>query len=365
MDNSLLYKISLTLLPNIGSVLAKNLVAYCGSAEAVFSETKASLAKIPGIGPTRANDIVTASVFSLAEKEIRFLENNDIEPLFYLDDDYPKRLSHFEYSPVMLYYKGAATLNHTRTVGIVGTRKPTERGKKITEKIIEDLSPYDVHIISGLAYGVDGCAHKKSVELNIPTIGVMGNGHDNIYPTEHRSLAKKMQLHGGLLTEFCSDSKPDKANFPMRNRIIAALSDALIIIESKENGGSIISAEYANEYNKDVFAVPGRVDDELSQGCNKLIKQHKAYLLESAKDLVYIMRWEELDKSKSVQTTLFPEVNDQEKKILDHLMVKRESSVDEIIIALQMPSSAVSASLLGLEFKGLIRALPGKRYMMG
>jgi DNA processing protein len=352
------------MVPNIGPVLGKNLISYCGSAEAVFEEKKPALSKIPGIGPMKAQDILDAEVLSHAEAEIKFLEKNEIKPLFYLDEAYPRRLVHYDYCPIMLYYKGNANLNPHRTVAIVGTRKPTEQGKIITEKIVEQLKQYDVHIISGLAYGVDGCAHKKAVEQSMYTVGVMGNGHDNIYPSEHRDLARKMIKHGGLITEFCSETKPDRANFPMRNRVIAAMSDAVIVIESKESGGSIITAEFANEYNKDVFAIPGRPSDISSKGCNALIKKTKAHLMESVEDLVYIMRWDDADKKKTVQTSLFFDLTDEEQKIIDFIRHKKEASVDSIIYELNLPSSTISSQLLGLEFKGLVRSLPGSRYIL-
>lgn len=364
MKNDLLHKIALTLVPNIGPVLSKNLISYCGSAEAVFSEKLSALSKIPGIGSSRAEDIKSADVLSRADEELKFIEKNEIKALFYLDEDYPRRLIHFDYCPIILYYKGSHNLNAHRTVGIVGTRKPSEYGKMNTEKIVEALKSYDATIVSGLAYGVDGIAHKKSVEYKIPTIGVMGNGLDLIYPAEHREVARKMIEHGGLLTEFCSKTKPDRVNFPMRNRIIAALSDAVIVIESKASGGSIITAEFANEYFKDVFAFPGKSSDELSAGCNSLIKRNKAHLIESVEDLVYVMRWEELDKKKNIQSSLFIELTEEEHKIAEFIRSKKEVGIDELTYGLAMSSSSLASVLLGMEFKGALRTLPGKRYMM-
>lgn len=362
--NDLLYKIALTMVPNIGPVLSKNLISYCGSAEAVFKQKKTALSKIPGIGIAKVNDILNADVISRAEQEMQFIEKQKIKAISYSDESYPWRLKHFEYCPTVLYYKGCQDLNPMRTVAIVGSRRPSERGKMITEKIIESLYAYNVVIVSGLAYGVDGCAHKKSLEVNIPTIGVMGNGHDIIYPGEHKDLAKKMLLNGGLLTEFCSRTKPDKVNFPMRNRIIAAMSDALIVIESKASGGSIITAEFANEYNKDVFAIPGSPGDELSQGCNALIKKNKAHLMESVEDLVYIMRWDEIDKKKSIQTSMFIELDEAEQQVVDFIRGKKQASIDELIIKLNLPSSTIATQLLSLEFKGIVRSLPGKKYLI-
>ena len=364
MKNDMLYKIALTFVPNIGPVLAKNLISYCGSVEAIFKENKKALSKIPGIGESRAKDILEAQVFGRAEHEMSFILKNDVQVLFFLDEKYPKRMKNFDYSPILLYYKGNQDLNHNRTVALVGTRKPTEHGKRITEILVENLKPYNVQIISGLAYGVDGITHKKAVAQNIPNIGVMGNGLDIIYPSDHKDLVKKMINNGGILTEFASGTKPDKNNFPMRNRIIAAMSDAVIVVESKASGGSIITAEFANEYNKDVFAIPGRYNDETSAGCNSLIKRNKAHLIENIDDLLYIMRWDDLDKKKSVQTSLFIDLEPEEQKIVDILREKKEMSIDEMTYALNIPTSTLAAQLLTLEFKGVLRSLPGKIYML-
>jgi DNA processing protein len=365
MTHEHLYKIALTMIPNIGPILAKNLLAYCGSPEEVFKQKKAALAKVPGIGPSRAADVLNADVLQKAEDEIKFADKYNIQVLYFMDESYPSRLKHFDYSPLILYYRGdLSCLNTNRTVGIVGTRKPSELAKNFTQKITEDLVPYSPVIISGLAYGVDGIAHKEAVKNNLPTIGVMGNSHDFIYPSEHKDIASKMLNCGGLLTEFPSKTKPDRANFPMRNRIIAALSDAIIIVESNITGGSIITAEFANEYNKDVFAVPGRIDDEKSKGCNALIKKNKAHLIESVDDLAYITRWEESSKKKSIQASLFIDLTTEEQKIVDYIKLKKEAAIDEIIHHLRLSSSIVASQLLNLEFKSIIKSLPGKKYIL-
>jgi DNA processing protein len=366
-SNELIYEIGITKIPNIGPVLAKNLIAFCGSAKNVFETSANELSKIPGIGTSKVYEIKNNDALNQAAKEIEFITKNNITPLYYLSDLYPSRLKHFEYSPVMMYYKGEPShLQTLKSIGIVGTRKPTERGKIFTEKLIEDLIPYNVLIVSGLAYGIDGIAHKHAVKNEIPTIGVMGNGHDIIYPAEHKELAKKMIYHGGVLTEFGWGTKPDRVNFPMRNRIIAALSDAIVVVESDISGGSIITAEMANEYNKDVFALPGRIDDTKSRGCNALIKKHKAHLIESAADIAYIMRWEEKEtkKNTAVQTSLFINLEPEEQVILDYIRHKKEVGIDELIQALEKPNSILAGLLLQLEFKGVLRSLPGKKYML-
>ena len=364
MEDKLQKFIALTKVPKVGPVIAKNLISYCGSIDAVFTEKKQHLLKIPGIGQVFAENFDPSSTLSEAEAELEFIRKNDIQVLTYLDKAYPARLNNFESSPIVLYAKGNADLNHFRTVAVVGTRKPSAYGVTMCERIIEGLKPYNVLLVSGLAFGVDATAHRKCVEVGIPTIGVLGHGLDRIYPSEHKSLVKKMVEKGGILTEFTSGTLPDKENFPMRNRIIASISDVVIVVESKRKGGSIITADFANEYNKDVFAVPGPVTEEISEGCNKLIKQNKAHLLESAEDIAYIMRWEEIDAGKIIQKQLFVELDDAETKMMALIRDNKEIAIDQLTYKMGTTPSETASVLLGLEFKGLIRSLPGKKYVL-
>lgn len=348
----------------IGPVLAKNLIAYCGGAEEVFKTSKKDLLKIPGISQGIIANWATEEVFKTVEKEVRFIEKNSIKVLSYKNQAFPQRLLNYDSSPILLYSRGNADLNHYRTVAIVGTRSPTTYGNLMCERIVDGLAKYNVLIISGLAYGIDALAHRKSVELNIPNVGVLGHGLDRYYPAANTALAKKMIENGGVLTEFMTETRPDRENFPMRNRIIAGLSDAVIVVESKRKGGSIITAEFANEYNKDVFAVPGFVNEEFSEGCNKLIKQNKANLLESAEDIAYIMRWDEIDAGKVIQKQLFVELDETESILIDIIRENKQISIDAITSKIGLMPSATSAILLTLEFKGVIRALPGKKYII-
>lgn len=364
MDNALLHNIALTLVPEVGPVLSKVLISYCGSAEAVLKSSRKALEKIPQIGPSTASKILSSDTYGAAEEQLRYLENNNSHAVTFHSPDYPQRLKHFENSPLVLYYRGDMNLNHPRTVAIIGTRKPTEQGKINCEKLIEGLLDYDVQIISGLAFGIDTCGHKKSVDVGIETIGVMGHGLDILYPAQNRKLVSQMEQKGGVITEFPTKTRPDRENFPMRNRIIASMSDVVVVVESKRKGGSIITAEFANSFNKDVFAIPGRVTDEVSEGCNKLIKEHKAYLLESAKDIGYIMRWDETDKQRVVQKSLFIDFNPEEQKLVDLLKEKDSATIDEMSQLLQLSPSLLASMLLTLEFKGAIRALPGKKYIL-
>lgn len=364
MQQSLRHMVALSVVPKVGAIMAKYLIAYCGGVEEVFDSSAKQLAKIPQIGPAIIKNLKDESIWDRAEEQLDFIDTKGIRAYCYLDDDYPRRLKHFDTSPIVLYFNGGGELNHHRTVGIIGTRKPTDRGRLMCEKLVAGLARYDVQIISGLAHGIDSLAHKYAVDEAIPTIGVLGHGHDIIYPATNRSLAQKMLPTGGTLSQFCIKSRIDKEHFPMRNRIIAAMSDAVIVVESARKGGSMITAEFANQYNKDVFAMPGRTTDPWSEGCNKLIKQHKANLLESASDVGYIMRWEEADTQKTVQATLFVELDDLEQKVIDILREKPQTTIDELNYHLQLSTSALASCMINLEFKGAIKSLPGKKYMV-
>ncbi len=362
--SELLYRIAITLLPQIGPITGKKLISYCGGVKEVFETSQKDLNKIPGIGSLLIKTLKEKRVFERAEKELMFIQENQIVPLFFLDADYPKSLLPLPDSPIMLYLKGNTKLNGNRTVGIVGTRRPTPEGIANCEAIVEYLKPYGIQIISGLAYGIDATAHRKAVENNISNIGVLGHGLDMIYPSNHRALAKSMLNKGGLLSEFPSKTEPDKERFPMRNRIIAGLSNALIVIETAYSGGSMITADMAFNYNKDVFAIPGRPKDKYSQGCNLLIKQNKAGLIENAKDFVDQMMWDQLDGSKEIQTQLFIELDSKETVIVDNIRKKHKITIDELAFELKTTQSELATLLLNLEFKGIIKSLPGKRFIL-
>lgn len=365
MKQTLLYQIGLTLIDGIGDINAKNLLAYCGSAEEVFRQKKAILVKVPGIGEMLAKSIVSSrSILKRAEEEIKFIQKYNIKALFCTEDDYPYRLKHCSDSPVLLYYKGNADLNAEKIVAVVGTRLPSDYGKEKTIELVSELKHQDVLILSGLAYGVDVIAHKTALENQILTVGVLGHGLDRMYPASHDKIAKSMIKQGGLLTDFMSGTAPDAVNFPKRNRIVAGLCDALVMVESKRTGGSLITATIANSYNKDVFALPGRAGDVLAEGGNGLIKRNKAALIENLEDLLDAMQWQkkEKKKKKSKQIPLMLELNADEKLVVDQLACKKEMHLDEICRLTKMPISKISATLLQLEFSNLVKSKPGKMF---
>jgi DNA protecting protein DprA len=365
-SEDLLYKIAISLIPGIGSVTARNLIAYVGSVEGVFHEKEKSLMKIPGIGEINAQRVANQEVMPQANGEVEFILKNQIRPYFYLDDDYPSRLKGCSDAPIILYYKGYGNLNESRIISIVGTRNATNYGKEACDELIRSFAEknYQILVISGLAYGIDIQAHKSCLKYNVPTVGVLAHGLDTIYPSLHASIAAKMLENGGLLSDFPSETRIDRQNFLRRNRIIAGLADATIIVESAEKGGALVTADIANSYNRDVFAFPGRSTDIYSRGCNKLIKLNEAVLIESQADIEKAMNWDiKTQSAKAVQTSLFVELTSEEQKVVD-LLKGGDRFIDEMTIETQLPMSKVSALLLGLEFKGLVASLPGKMYRL-
>ncbi len=367
MSPDLLYQIALTLIPGIGPVQARILLQHC-EAEEIFHAKKHFLERIEGIGSARANAICSFRDFSKAKEEIRFIEKNGIRPLFISGPGYPKRLLNCYDPPTLLYYRGSADLNASKIISIIGTRDHTEYARIMTERLAKELAGHNVTIVSGLAFGVDALAHKMALKNDLPTIGVLAHGLDQVYPAEHNGLARDMlKQGGGLLTEFPGKTKPDKHHFPTRNRIVAGMSDATVVIETGIRGGSMITAELANNYNKDVFAFPGKISDHKSEGCNYLIRQHKAVLLTGAAQLLEELGWEEKAKQRSktkLQKEILLDLPENERIIVEILNKKQETHIDEINMGSRLSSSAVAAAILHLELKNAVVSLPGKLYRL-
>lgn len=361
----LLYQLALPAVPQIGTVQARLLMEHFDSAEAVFKAKKSTLEKIEGIGEIRAAAIKSFTSFDQFESEIRFIEKYQIQPLFLKDPAYPTRLFNCYDPPTLLFYKGKANLNVSKVIAIIGTRHHTEYGKQMTQQLIDELAPYQPLIISGLAAGIDAIAHKHSINKELSTVGVLAHGLDTIYPQHHKNLAKEMlKKEGGLLTEFKSGIIPDRHHFPTRNRIVAGMSDATIVIETAVKGGSMITARLAFDYHRDVFAFPGKATDARSSGCNQLIREQKAQLITSGKELAEILGWETKPLTQPIQKRIFEFLNAEETLITDTLQKLGNLHVDQLQINTRLSGSQLASTLLQLELKGIIRQLPGKLYMI-
>ena len=367
-DQQLIHRIALSMLKGIGPVNARNLVAYCGGVDPLFTDKKVRKTlqeKVPGIGPVLAASIQNAKVLQEAEKELVYVRKNKLRALFYLDADYPQRLKNCDDAPVLLFVRGEAELDPARSVAIVGTRAPTEHGKRMCEELVEGLKESGAMIVSGLAYGIDIVAHRTALKVGLNTIGCVAHGLDRIYPGEHAATAKEMLKQGALVSELTSGSKFVPGNFPARNRLIAGLTDCTIVIESAAKGGSLITTDIANSYDREVMAFPGRATDAKSEGCNRLIKDNKAHLITSATDVLKLMEWLPTAKKKvGVQSALFTELQPDEQAIVDVLKEKGKMDIDTLCFAVGMMPHKASTVLLTLEFNGVVRSLPGKVYTL-
>jgi DNA processing protein len=365
LGEELLYSISLSLVPQVGCIQARILLEQLGSAKKIFHTSRSRLEKIPGIGPVRAAAISSFRDHKKAEKEIRFIEHNNIKPLLYFSPDYPLRLKNCPDPPPLLFFKGNADLNTKKILSIVGTRKQTDIGKEIIDAYIEAWGEDDILIISGLAYGVDQLAHRACLRNNIQTVGVLAHGLDKIYPPSHLSLAREMKEKGGLVSEFLSGTQPDKQNFPRRNRIVAGICDALLVIETDIKGGSMITAELAAGYNREVFAVPGRIHDEKSQGCNYLIRENKARLTMHPSDILEFMNWASATKTERVPVApLFNDLDPDQLLITGLLRDHGIMHIDQIQSLSGLPHSRFSSILLCMEMDRIILQVPGKQYKL-
>ena len=362
-DHDLIYVLALQHVPKIGDLTAKKLINHCGSAEAVLKEKKGNLLKIGGIGTTTLNELFSTSHLKEAERELQFIQENRIDCLYFTDDNYPEKLKHCIDGPILLFQSGNINLKNQRIISIVGTRKVTVNGVAFCEKLVEQLVPFNPVVVSGFAYGTDITSQKSALKHGLQTIGCLAHGLNQIYPPSHKKYVAEVEKHGGFFTDFWSTDVFDRNNFLKRNRIIAGLSEATVVIESAEKGGSLVTADIANSYNRDVFAVPGRVTDIQSAGCNNLIKYQKAHMLSNPLDVPYILNWKlEDDKKPTVQKQLFVELDEDEKAIYKYLKDNEKQMLDVIAIECGMPIFKVASILLNMELKGVVRPLPGKMF---
>lgn len=365
-NQDLVYQIALTMVPNIGPVQAKILVEHFGSAQAIFKAGFEQLSQVENIGTVRAGSITAFGNFSAAEQQIPFLEKYRIQPLFLTSPAYPQRLLHCNDAPTLLYYRGNANLNTNKIISVIGTRGCTHYGRQITEKLMADLAGTNILIVSGLALGVDAVAHKAAINNRLATVGVLAHGLDTIYPHQHKTLAKEMTEQGGLLTEFGQGVQPDKHNFPKRNRIVAGMADATIVIETGVKGGSMITAELAYSYNREVLAYPGKATDAKSAGCNHLIKTNKAVLLTDAQQLLDTLGWEAATPAANSQEAQpdLSSLSADEQTILHICRNKELTHIEELYGQSGLSSTAVAAALLQLELQGILIAQAGKNYQL-
>jgi len=364
MSDEKIYQLALHLTNGLGSVLIRQLIAHFGSAQKIFQANLKNLTRVNGIGEATARIILQKEGLREAEQEVKKVAAADCQLLFYTDTDYPHRFKTLYDAPVLLYAKGNFNLNQGRFVGVVGTRKATEYGKNTCEQIVEGLANKGVTIVSGLAYGIDITTHRACVKHRVPTLGAMATGIDLIYPSTHAKTAQEMQVNGGILTEYPIGTKPDFMRFPARNRIIAGLSDAIIVVEAAEKGGALITAEYANNYNREVFAVPGNLTNSYSTGCNQLIRTHKAQIFTGIDDLLESLSWLPDGLSSATPPTLPDHFTQEETTIASLLRQHGEMHIDELAWQSKIHLGRLSTLLLNLELQGYLRGLPGKKFSL-
>ncbi len=358
---ALVEQIALTLLQNIGHRKIRTILQHIDT-ESFFRVSKRRLKEIPSLGEKTLLNLNRDEALLKAEQFLSYFEKNDISPIFFQSEEYPYRLNQCEDAPILLFKKGNMHFNQPKVIAIVGTRNATKYGKRCIDELLDGLKEQNVIVVSGLAYGIDIYAHQRCIELGIQTIGVLGHGLDRIYPSIHKNIANQMLENGGLLSEFLPGTLPDREHFPMRNRIVAGMCDATIVIESGEKGGSMITAELANDYSRDVFAFPGNVENEFSKGCNLLIQKQKAHLITNSADFIHWMNWDSSIENVSIQKSLFPNLNEEEQLILKIIEDKKEISLDILGLKTEMNSSKLSGILLKLELEGIVQQLPGMRY---
>lgn len=357
----LLFALALKRIPGVGDITAKKLIAYFGSAEAVFTSNASKWEGLNSVKGFLQKEISKTLYLKEAEAELAFIAEQELKVFYYKDEAYPENLKHCIDAPFLFFGKGNLNFNNPRIISIVGTRKASWRAKEFCQNLVADLVPYKPLIVSGFAYGVDICAHQAAIENNLPTIACLAHGFKQLYPAAHKKYEAEMLYVGGFVSDFCSDAVFDRKNFLRRNRIIAGLSQATLVIESANKGGSLVTATIANSYNREVFAVPGHPTEILSEGCNNLIKTQQANLLTSVKDLVYMLNWD-VEKNINKQPVLFPALSEKEQIIVDAIQKLGKALLDELALETQIPTYNLVGELLNLELKGVVKPLPGKKY---
>lgn len=347
----------------IGDILAKKLIIAVGDVEQLFKEKPTTLQKINGIGSFAIQHLFDKENIKLAEQELAFIEKNNYQTIYFLEEEYPKNLHQCIDSPILLFKDGTINLQNDKILSIVGTRNMSTYGKDFCEKMIEELAVYNPIIVSGFAYGVDICAHKAAMKHGLQTIAVLAHGFEQIYPKVHKKYMRQVMENGGFFTEFGFEENPLRENFLRRNRIVAGISQATIIIESAEKGGSLVTADIANSYDREVFALPGRTTDVYSKGCNNLIKNNQAVLLTYSNDIVKMLNWDIISKPKKIiQQELFITLTAQEQTIYNHLKAQGKQLLDQIALDCNIPMYQLSSILLQMELKGITKPLPGKMF---
>jgi len=357
--DQLIYQIALSLAHGVGPVKSRLLLSYCGSASEIITARPDVLNKIPEISWATIKELKNPDLLRKAEQEALFVANNNVSPLFFTDPHYPERLKHCADAPILIFTRGHINFNNSHVVSIVGTRAATSYGKAFCEQLVQALVPHSPLIVSGLAYGIDVCAHRASLKSGLSTVACLAHGLDRVYPALHSTVAREMLSSGGLVTEFVSGTRPDRELFPMRNRIIAGLADCTVVVETDERGGSMITAHLAHGYGRDVFALPGRHSDTHSKGCNQLIRRHVAAILTNPNDLAEYMNWQTGGATITSQTRLFEGLDPDEEEVVA-LLRASALGLDQIAIQTGRPVSQISSLLLNLEFRGVIHAAPGK-----
>lgn len=358
------YQIALLEMMHVGPSIARKVINHFGSAQKVLEATESALLALGDVGAKIIQQRDNEEHLNFADAQLKFCDGKGAAVISYYSEQYPYRLKQYSDAPLVLYQLGHCNLNAERIVAIVGTRNCSSYGKEFCTKLIEGLKEYDVTVISGLAYGIDACAHRGAIANEIYNVGVVAHGLDRMYPSDHRGLANQIVEKGCILTDFPTTTNPDRENFPKRNRIVAGMADAVVVIESAIKGGSMITAKLGNDYHKDVFAVPGRIGDERSEGCNHLIKTHQAHLLQKVEDISYILGWEKApEMDNAVQQTINFELSEKESVIIE-LIRKTAMTIDEVVIGSELSVNDVSSNLLMLELKGVVKQLPGKKYQI-